>query len=171
MARPATGATHLEAARNLLKSARTVEEMRVAQAVLLPLDLGLSLEQTAKAIGRSVGATCNMRTRFGRIARGEITAPKSKRELRNRAYVKLEREAAVLDEVLKEAAAGGVVVIPRLKPVIEHKLGKTLALSSVYRMLGRHGWRKLAPDTRPPKGDPVAREEWKKNSLPIWVKS
>ena len=67
MARLATGATHLEAARNLLKSARTVEEMRVAQAVLLPLNLGLSLEQTAKAIGRSVGATCNMRTRFGRI--------------------------------------------------------------------------------------------------------
>ena len=122
MARPATGNAHVEAARKLLKTARTVEEMRIAQAVLLPLDLGLSLEQTAQAIGRSVNATCKMRTRFGRIASGEISAPRSKRELRNRAHVKLEREAAVLDEVLKDAAVGGIVVIPRLKPRIEEKL-------------------------------------------------
>ena len=36
----------------------TAAELRAAQAVVLPLELGLSLAQTAKAIGRSVGATC-----------------------------------------------------------------------------------------------------------------
>jgi Winged helix-turn helix len=44
-------------------------------------------------------------------------------------------------------------------------------LSSVYRMLARHGWRKLAPDTRHPDGDPQAREDWKKNSAARWSKS
>lgn len=171
MARHATGANHVEAARELLRSARTAQEMRVAQAVLLPLELGMSLEQTAKAIGRSVSATCSMRTRFVKILRGEVTPPRSKRELRNRAHAKLEREEAILDEVLADAAAGGVIVIPRLKPAIEARLGKTVALSSVYRMLARHGWRKLSPDTRHPQGDPVAREEWKKNSPTIWLKS
>jgi hypothetical protein len=34
-------------------------------------------------------------------------------------------------------AIGGRVVIPRVEPAIEAKLGKTLALSSVYRMLAR----------------------------------
>jgi len=171
MGRPATGAAHIDAARKLLKSARTVDEIRVAQAVLLPLDLGLSLQQTADAIGRSIGATCNMRTRFGRIASGEIAAPQSKRDLRNRAHTNLEHEAAILDEVLNDAAVGGVVVIPRIKPAIEAKLGKPVALSSLYRMLGRHGWRKLAPDTQHPKGDPAAREEWKKTLPSHWVKS
>jgi hypothetical protein len=38
-------------------------------------------------------------------------------------------------------------------------------------MLHRHGFRKLAPDTRPPKGDEKAREDWKKNFPPSWKKS
>ena len=85
MARTASGVEHIEAARKLLKSARTADDLRLAQSVLLPLELGLSIEQTAIAIGRSSGATCTMRTRFGKVAAGEMLAPRSKRELRNRA--------------------------------------------------------------------------------------
>lgn len=127
--------------------------------MLLPLELGLSIEQTAKAIGRSSGATCTMRTRFGKVAAGQVQAARSKRLLRNRANADLQREKEILDEVLADAACGGVLIIPRIKPDIEARLGKTLALSSVYRMLARHGWRKLAPDTQHPQGDPQAREE------------
>lgn len=103
-----------------------------------------------------------MRTRFSRVAEGKQAAPRRKRDLRNRAKAGLDHEREVLDEVLASAASGGVVIIPRLKPAIEAKLGKTVALSSIYRMRARHGWRKLAPDTRHPKGDPQAREDWKK---------
>ena len=171
MTRTASGMDHIEAARELLKKARTADELRLAQSVLLPLELGLSIEQTAQAIGRSAGATCTMRTRFGKVQSGEMAAPQSKRQLRNRANVDLTREAEILDEVLAHAAKGGVVVIPQIKPAIEAKLGKTLALSSLYRMLARQGWRKLAPDTQHPQGSPAAREEWKKNSPARWTKS
>ena len=34
--------------------------------------------------------------------------------------------------------------------------------SVVYRLLARHGWRKVAPDTRHPKSSPAAQQEWKK---------
>ena len=171
MARTASGVEHIQAARKLLKSARTADDLRLAQSVLLPLELGLSIEQTAIAIGRSSGATCTMRTRFGKVACGVVAAPRSKRQLRNRANTNLERERQILDEVLAHAARGGVIVIPRIKPAIEAKLGKTLALSSVYRMLARQGWRKLAPDTQHPQGDPQSREDWKKNSPARWTKS
>lgn len=171
MARPASGMEHLEAARKLLRTARTADELRLAQSVLLPLELGLSIEQTALAIGRSNGATCTMRTRFGKVASGKVQAPRKKHQLRNRAKTDLDTERKVLDKVLTHAASGGVVVIPRLKTAIEAKLGKPLALSSVYRMLARHGWRKLAPDTKHPQGDEVARETWKKNSLMRWSRS
>ncbi len=50
-ARPASGAEHIEAAKELLHAARTAAWLRQAQAVLLPLEWGLSLEQTACAIG------------------------------------------------------------------------------------------------------------------------
>jgi len=170
MARKASGADQLEAAKALLKKAKTAEELRAAQAIVLPLVLGLSMEQTSLAIGRSVGVTCTMRTRFGRTLRGEKQATRSKRELRNRAKASLAQEAQILDEVLRDAATGGVVIVPPLKPAIETKLGKPLALSTLYQMLSRHGWRKLAPDKSHPKADPVARDEWKKNSPSGWQK-
>lgn len=171
MARIASGGHCIEAARQLLKTARTADDLRLAQAVLLPLELGLSIEQTARVIGRSSGATCTMRTRFAKVMAGQISAPRNKRELRNRAKADLDRERQILDEVLSDAATGGVVVIPRIRSAIEAKLGKSLALSSVYRMLARHGWRKLAPDTYHPQANPEAREDWKKNSPVRWTKS
>lgn len=171
MARKASGADQLASARELLRTAKTADELRVAQAVLLPLELGLTLAQTAKAIGRSVGATCSLRTRYCKVARREREAPRSKRALRNRANATLEREAQILDEVLKDAMRGGVVVVPPLKGRIEARLGKAVALSTVYRMLARNGWRKLAPDTAHPQGNPAAREDWKKNCRGGWTKS
>ena len=149
----------LISARELLRAAKTAEELRVAQAVLLPLKLGMSIEQTAKAIGRSVRWTCSMRTRYCRVARREEEAPRTKRSLRNRAIATLEQEAQILNEVLAEATQGGVVVVPPLKEKIEKRLGKPAALSTVYRMLARHGWRKLAPDTAHSQGDAVLRED------------
>jgi transposase len=170
MARPVTGIEHIEAARSLLKAAKSADDLRLAQAVLLPL-LGWSLEQTAECIGRSVGATCTMRTRFARVVSGQQAAPRSKTDLRNRAKATLDNETQALDRVMSTANVGGIVIIPRLHEDIQAALGKKVALSTVYRMLSRHGWRKLAPDTRHPQGDPQLREEWKKNSPPIWHKS
>lgn len=164
MARTASGSDQIEAAKASLKNAKTADQLRAAQAVLLPLELGLTLEQTAHAIGRSVGATCRMRTTYCAVAAGARPAAQPKTALRNRAKATLEQEAAALDKVLHDAHLGGIVVIPRIKPLIEQELGKTMALSGLYRMLHRHNWRKLAPDTQHPKGDPKAREEWKKNS-------
>lgn len=104
-----------------------------------------------------------MRVEFGRTLAGETKATRSKRELRNRAKASLEREAQILDEVLSEAKTGGVVTVPPLKPAIESKRGQTLARSTLYQRLSRHGWRKLVPDKSHPKADPAARDAWKKN--------
>ena len=53
MARKAGGVDQLAEAREALRTAKTADELRAAQAVVLPLEPGLSLAQTAKAIGRS----------------------------------------------------------------------------------------------------------------------
>lgn len=171
MARTAGGAKDLSWAREQVAKARSADELRHAQAILLPLELGLSLEQTALAIGRSVSLTCKLRNRKRRERAQEIPVTKRKRELRNRAAATLAREAALLDQVLAQASSGGVVVIPSLKPAFERALGREIALSTLYRVLARHGWRKLAPDTAHPKGDPSRGEAFKKNSPAIWRKS
>jgi transposase len=170
MARTASGTTDLDWAREQLSSAKTVDELRLAQAIFLPLELGLSLQQTALVIGRSVSMTCKLRNRKRRETAGEIMLRRSKKALRNRAAMTLEKEAAILDELLANANHGGVVTIPALKPAFEKATGGTVALSTLYRVLARHGWRKLAPDTQHPQGDPARREEWKKNSRSHWTK-
>ena len=152
MARTAGGVKDLAWAREQVAKARSADALRQAQAILLPLELGLSLQQTAVAIGRSVSLTCKLRNRRRRERAKEIPVKKSKRELRNRAAATLEREAALLDQVLAEASTGGVVAIPSLKPAFEKALGREIALSTLYRVLARHGWRKLAPDTVHPRG-------------------
>ena len=63
-----------------------------------------------------------------------------------------------------------MVVIPAIKPSVEAKLGQRLGLSTLYGMLKRHGWRKLALDTRHPKSDPAAQEAFKKTFPNGWHK-
>ena len=61
-----------------------------------------------------------------------------------------------------------MLVVSPLRAALAQKLGRAVTHSVVYRMLARHGWRKVAPDTRHPKSDPAAQEEWKKNSPKLW---
>lgn len=163
MARPARGADSLEWARAVLAQAQTIEQLRQAQAVVLPLEQGLSLQQTAQAIGRSVGWTCRLRNRF---LAGEIVGDgqRESRGGRRRQNMTLEQEREALAPFLERARNGGILVVGQIKAELEARLGRPMALSSVYNLLHRHGWRKLAPDKRHPQSDPAAQEEWKKNS-------
>jgi len=163
MARPARGAEVLEMAQEMIFRAKTIEELRQAQAVVLPLAYGLSLEETARAIGRSVVWTCQLRNRFlagETVGDGQRQRPGGRR----RENMSVAREREVLEPFLERARTGGILVVPQIKVELETALGRGMALSSVYNLLHRHGWRKLAPDKRHPQSDPVAQEAWKKNS-------
>ena len=163
MARTARGADSLESARQMLASAQAAEQLRQAQAVVLPLDYGLSLEQTARVIGRSPAWTCRLRNRF---LAGEVAGDGQRLARGGRRHQNMtpEQERQVLAPFLDRARTGGILVVGQVKSEIEAALGRAMALSSVYNLLHRHGWRKLAPDKRHPQSDPLAQEEWKKNS-------
>lgn len=163
MARPARGHEFVDAAITQAAQAKTISELRMAQALLLPLTCGLSLDDTSVALGLSKSWTLRLRKRFGRIRSGQ-EQPKTKKGLRNRARMTLEEEAALLAPYLEQAKQGGVIVVPPLKAKLEDAVGRSLAVSTVYAMLHRHGWRKLAPDKQHPQSDPVAQAAWKKNS-------
>jgi len=64
MARPARGREVLSNAREAVAKARTVQELRQAQSVLLPLEFGFSMEQVAAATGISKGWACQLRNSF-----------------------------------------------------------------------------------------------------------
>jgi len=162
MARAARGVEVLEIAREMVARAETIEQLRQAQAVVLPLDYGLSLAQTAQAIGRSTEWTCRLRNRF---LAGEIVGDgqRQRRGGRRRQNLTPAREGELLAPFLDRARTGGILVVGQIKAQLERELGRPLALSSVYNLLHRHGWRKLAPDKRHPQSDEKAQRDWKKN--------
>jgi transposase len=163
MARIALGQEFVEQALQVISTAQTVEQLRQAQTVILPLLFDLTLKQTAQITGLSVSWVSKQRNRFiqGKPV-GDASVPA--RGGRRRENFTLEEEAALLQPFLEQAKEGGVLVVGQIKPHIDAALGRSAGLSSVYALLHRHNWRKLAPDKRHPKSDPLAQEEWKKNS-------
>ena len=160
MARPASGRDFLEQAKECVCQAKTVRELRQAQAVLLPLLLDLKLEQVAVILGVSKSWTCRLRREFIR-AEGKVTPPV--RGGRRRAHMTPEEEVAFLEPFFEKAAEGGILVVSEIKQALDTYLGRKVALSSIYNLLHRHGWRKIVPDKRHPKADVEAQEDWKKN--------
>jgi transposase len=162
MARTARGSDLLEQARGILSKAKTAEELRQAQAVVMPLEFGFSIEQTARAIGVSPGWACQLRNRF--IRDGGIPGEgKPSRGGRRRENMSLAEEKAFLAPFFEKAKVGGILVVSEIKDALDQRLGRNVALASAYNLLHRHDWRKLAPDKRHPKSDADAQDKWKKN--------
>ncbi len=53
-------------------------------------------------------------------------------------------------------------MVSDIKAAYEAKIGRKVPKSTVYRMLERHGWRKIALRPHHPKTDPLAQESFKK---------
>lgn len=164
MARPFRGEESVASALAVLKVSTTVEQLRQAQAVLLPLRYGLSLEQTAEVLGVSPGWASRLRNQFiaGKVIANDAPPARGGRHRENFTHA---QEVQLLEPFLERASQGGILVVGQIKPALETKLGRPMALSSVYNLLHRHGWRKLAPDKRHPQSDPQAQDDWKKNSV------
>jgi len=88
---------------------------------------------------------------------------------RRRALLSPEQERAFLAPWVEASKAGGVLVVSPMRAALAQQLGQPVAASVVYRLLARHGWRKVAPDTRHPKSDPKVQEDWKKNCPKHWL--
>ena len=147
MARPATGREFVETAKARIASAKTVDALRAAQALLLPLEFGLSLEQTAVIIGLSKSRTGKLRTRFQRIECG-VEQAKTKKGLRNHARMSLDEEVKFLAPFITKAQDTGVLPIPELKAELERHTGRKASTSTVYQLLRRHGFSKFVQQTR-----------------------
>lgn len=157
----------VEHAKSMAARAETVEQLRAAQAVLLPALLGATLEQTAVALG--VGrATVGRQQARVRRQRDDPARPPPQRGGRRHAALSLEEEREFLAPWVERSADGSMRVLAPLRAALAQRLGRAVGPSVGYRLLARHGWRKVAPDTRHPKSDPAAQEQWEKNCPASW---
>ncbi len=145
----------------------SVESLRQCQAILLPALFGATLEQTASVLGVGRSTVARLQSSF-RNNRSALPNPHRNWGGRQQSLLSREEEIAFLKPWLESAATGNLVVVSPIRAALSQRLGKPVKASVVYRLLARHGWRKVAPDTRHPKSKPEVQEEWKKNSLKCW---
>ena len=150
------------------QSATTVQELRLALSILLPALLGASNQQTAQAIGVGHATVSRLRAAFSEVKSDPPTPAKYTWGGRRNAWMSFEEEKEFLAPWLAKADQGMLVVASPIREALAKRLGQPVKASVVYRLLERHDWRKVAPDTRHPKSDPAIQDAWKKNSRKIW---
>lgn len=167
MSKPANFQNRIvSAALKAAASAQSIDELRAAQAVLLPALHGLNMEQTSVLIGVSRASVGRLQHR-GRnhTKRGKLAvAIKAGWGGRRRSHLTWIQEEEFLRPWRLQAQSAGLLVLSPIRAALAQQLGKPVKASVVWRLLARHGWRKVAPDTKHPKSDPKAQQAWKKSS-------
>jgi len=151
-------------ARELRDKATSVMELRKALSVLLVAETGLGASQASKILGISE------RTVFRN--RASISHQDEKRGNtwggRRHCRMTVEEEQEFLRPWEAIATLGGVLSVPPVHAALVQRLGRPMPISTTYRLLARHGWRKVQPDTKHPKSKPVVQEEFKKTPRGLW---
>ena len=75
----------------------------------------------------------------------------------------IEEETRFLQRFFNKTIMGEMTTVFEIKEAFEKRIGKTVHKSTIYRLLSRHGWRKVVP--RPTHGEAYKKEqeEFKKN--------
>jgi hypothetical protein len=151
-------------AREMRDEAATVMELRKALSVLLVAEAGMDSGKTSKILGISE------RTVF-RNRRGISHQDEKRRNTwggRRHYGMTVEEERDFLRPWEARASEGGVISVPPVHRALVQRLGHPIPMSTTYRLLARHGWRKVVPDTKHPKSQPEVQEDFKKTPRGLW---
>ncbi|MDR1488029.1 MAG: winged helix-turn-helix domain-containing protein [Deltaproteobacteria bacterium] len=158
---------HLEKAIELRDKHSIDREQRAALIVLCMANTGCSRENAAAIFGidiRTVHEDLERIRNNDAPVRGQWGGG-------NNHLMTFDEEAKFLNNYLDEAKAGHVITMPELHNKYNELVGKITPASTFYRLLKRHKWRKVLPDTQHPKADPALQEDFKKKLLKMrWIR-
>lgn len=154
----------IQRAKQLRDQATTIVAYRKALSVILAAEHGLDADQTADLLGTSRRTVFRDR---GHIRHQDDT-PQNSWGGRRHCVMTMEEEREFLAQWIAKATMGGVLTVPPIHAALAEHLGRDFPMSTTYRMLARHGWRKVQPDTKHPRSDPALQDEFKKNSPKRW---
>ena len=113
-------------------------------------------------VGLSVHTVHNLISMYNRYGSQAVeTAGKGGRK---NSYLSFEEEAEFLKTFEDKASAGQIATALEIKIAYEKELGHSVHKTTVYRMLKRHGWRKVMPRPFHVKSKKDEQESFKKNS-------
>jgi len=119
-------------------------------------------EEIARHCGVSKATVHQVISIYNRVGAAAVeTAGKGGRR---RQYLTLEEEKEFLAPFFAQARAGEIATVAQIWQAFEKHIEHQVDDSTIYRLLNRHGWRKLMPRPKHPQADPQAQEQFKKIS-------
>ena len=161
--RPDLSAELLDAAREVAKKTKDARELRQAMSVVLSGVMGTTLLRVGELIGRSRASVARFESEFSAWFFGRQDKER-KCGGRRRAYLTFAEEKEFWSGFFEDASRGGILVVREIRTALEKKLGHKVVETTVYRVLARHGWRKIVPRRRHPKANEAAQKGFKKTS-------
>lgn len=143
------------------------EQFQRWQVIYVLLTKGFGAQDTADLVGVAQGTVYQWVHLYNQ--QGPQALVLQGRGGRRKALLSPEEEKVVLEEVATQAKEGTVVVAQTIRSHVEEKLGHSVSKDYAYDLLHRHGWRKVAPRPRHPKGDKAKQDAFKKNSRSSWM--
>jgi transposase len=117
-------------------------------------------EEIAKHCGVSKATVHQVISSYNRFGvEGVETAGKGGRR---HEYLSLEEEQRFLAPFFERAQTGEIATATEIQRAFEARVGHSVDDSTIYRLLTRHGWRKLMPRPRHPQASTEAQEQFKK---------
>lgn len=104
-------------------------------------EIAQKLDTSKKMVSQWVSAYIN---------NGGISALLPKERIGMHRNLSIEEEKEFLSAYTKQAEAGQIVDLNELKAAYIEKVGHSIGGSQIYRMLERHGWRKVMPRSKHP---------------------
>lgn len=155
-------AEDIEVIKQAMKQAQSATEYKMLQCVYLA---DAHPEMSAKDIG---GIVLLSESRVWAIhaefRKNGIESMREKRGGRYRENLTVDEETELLEKFEEQSESGKLIVAGKIKVAYEEKAGKEVAESTIYRMLARHGFRKIVPYKRHPKANKEEQEAFKKTS-------
>lgn len=147
-----------------LKKAQTHAQYQRIQCVLIRATLGSSAAEIAQLLGWATATVHVIHSRWAK--EGDAIFELRGRGGRHHQYLNAQQEHELLAPFASRAEAGGMLKVNEIQRAYEARTGKRVAPSTVYRLLARHGWRKVVPRPRHPKTQPAVQVAFKKTASP-----
>ncbi len=143
------------------KKSKNVKEQKRLLCLKLRIVRGYSSNNIASIVGYSSEFVDHIISNYNRFGL-EVIAPK--KQGGNHRNLTVEQEKEFLNSFSKLAEEGKMLEVSDIIKSYEELVGKTGVKSVVYKMLARHGWRKVMPRAQHPDKSSVEEiEAYKKN--------
>lgn len=109
---------------------------------------GKSQQEIVEKTGFHRSHICNLIKRY--FEEG-ITSVSEKHYVGNRRNLSIEEETAFLEPYRQQAEKGQLLNVREIEEAYKKKVRHSIGRGQIYRVLKRHGWRKVMPRSRHPK--------------------